>query len=65
MWRAAWVLLALWVLSVLWFWSRLFSLGLEPPQVPAVQAAVLGADAPPSTRPYDGQRAQPAEEKQP
>lgn len=41
MWRAAWVLLALWVLSVLWFWSRLFSLGLEPPQVPAVQAIVV------------------------
>jgi uncharacterized SAM-binding protein YcdF (DUF218 family) len=41
LWRAAWVLLALWVLSVLWFWSRLFSLGLEPPQVPAVQAIVV------------------------
>jgi len=27
--------------------------------------AVLGPDAVPSTRPYDGQRAQPAEEKQP
>ena len=27
--------------------------------------AVLGADAPPSTRPYDGQRAAPVQEKQP
>lgn len=40
-WHAAWGLLALWVLSVLWFWSRLFSLGMEPPQVPAVQAIVV------------------------
>ncbi|MDR0216945.1 MAG: YdcF family protein [Comamonas sp.] len=41
LWRLGWSGLTLWLLSLLWFWSRLFSLGLEPQQVPQVQAIVV------------------------
>lgn len=41
LWRLGWAGLAAWLLSVLWFWSHLFSLGLEPQQVPPVQAIVV------------------------
>ena len=40
-WRLGWAGFALWLLTLLWFWSRLFSLGLEPQQVPPVQAIVV------------------------
>ena len=40
-WALGWNAAALWLISLLWFWSRLFSLGLEPAQVPPVQAIVV------------------------
>lgn len=40
-WWLGWSLLALWLLSVLLLWSRLFSLGLQPAEVPPVQAIVV------------------------
>lgn len=40
-WALGWSLFALWLLSLLLFWSRLFSLGLQPAEVPAVQAIVV------------------------
>ena len=41
LWALAWVGFAIWMLSLLWFWSRLFTLGLEPQQVPPVQSIVV------------------------
>lgn len=41
LWALGWAGFALWLFSLLWFWSRLFSLGLEPQQVPPVQAIVV------------------------
>ncbi|RGE47033.1 YdcF family protein [Comamonas testosteroni] len=41
LWSLGWVGLFVWLFSLLWFWSRLFSLGLEPQQVPQVQAIVV------------------------
>lgn len=41
LWALGWAGFAIWLLSLLWFWSRLFSLGLEPQQVPAVQSIVV------------------------
>ena len=41
LWIWGWAGFAIWLLSLLWFWSRLFSLGLEPQQVPAVQSIVV------------------------
>lgn len=41
LWALAWTGFAIWLLSLLWFWSRLFTLGLEPPQVPPVQSIVV------------------------
>lgn len=41
LWALGWVGLFVWLVSLLWFWSRLFSLGLEPQQVPQVQAIVV------------------------
>ena len=41
LWALGWVGLFFWLVSLLWFWSRLFSLGLEPQQVPQVQAIVV------------------------
>lgn len=41
LWTLAWTGFAIWLLSLLWFWSRLFTLGLEPQQVPPVQSIVV------------------------
>lgn len=41
LWALAWVGLTLWLVSLLWFWAQLFSLGLQPAQVPAVQSIVV------------------------
>lgn len=40
-WTLGWTGFGVWLLSLLWFWSRLFSLGLEPQQVPPVHAIVV------------------------
>lgn len=41
LWALGWTGFGVWLLSLLWFWSRLFSLGMEPQQVPPVQAIVV------------------------
>lgn len=41
LWAFGWAGFAIWLLTLLWFWSRLFSLGLEPQQVPPVQSIVV------------------------
>lgn len=41
LWVWGWGLFALWVLSVLIFWSRLLGTGLQPAQVPPVDAIVV------------------------
>lgn len=41
LWAWGWGLFALWVLSVLIFWSRLLGTGLQPAQVPPVDAIVV------------------------
>lgn len=40
-WTLGWTGFGVWLLSLLWFWSRLFSLGLQPQLVPPVQAIVV------------------------
>ncbi|QXZ10979.1 YdcF family protein [Comamonas sp. Y33R10-2] len=41
LWALGWSVFAIWLLSLFWFWSQLFSLGLEPKQVPPVQSIVV------------------------
>ena len=41
LWALGWVGLCLWLISLFWFWAQLFSLGLQPAQVPAVQSIVV------------------------
>ena len=41
LWALGWLGLCLWLISLFWFWVQLFSLGLQPAQVPAVQSIVV------------------------
>ncbi|MEG0201454.1 MAG: YdcF family protein [Comamonas sp.] len=41
LWAIGWMAFALWLISLGLFWSRLSGLGLEPAQVPPVQAIVV------------------------
>ena len=41
LWVLGWLGLCLWLISLFWFWAQLFSLGLQPAQVPAVQSIIV------------------------